>query len=178
MIEHLKAFEVGRLREILFKTPEWQLQNLRSLMIDYYPPVVERIWIQDPQTGFRYYLHRIHRSEEKDCLFHKHRWPSAIHVVKGKYEMAVAYHENAVNSENAHQLPIACKLELSEGSFYEMVTPHGMHYVNPITEDTLSLMVSGLPYPEDIREAEHPPLKPLPKENFFSLLQEFAKVIL
>lgn len=178
MIQELKKFEAGRLIEILHSDSKWQRKNLRSLLIDYYPPVVERVWLQDPLTGLRFYLHRIHQSSEKDCLFHKHRWPSAIHVVKGCYEMAVAYHENPVSSDAAYSLPIAASFELAEGSYYSMTTPHGMHYVNPLTSTTLSTMVSGKPYPEDIKEAEHPALLPLSDEKFFSLIAEFKSAFL
>lgn len=178
LLEELKQYEQETLRDILSRDPEWQMRNLNSLLVDYYPPVVERIWMAEPSTGHRFYLHRIHRSEEKDCLFHKHRWPSAIHVVKGCYEMAVAYHEDAVTSENAHALPIAAYLELAEGSYYSMTTPHGMHYVNPVTPVTLSTMISGYPYPNDIKEALHPPLSSLSEEQFFSLINEFKEAIL
>jgi hypothetical protein len=175
MIQKLKALEKSVLIDILNATPEWQKNNLRSLLIDYYPPVVERVWYQ--VDNLRLYLHVIHQSKEKDCLFHKHKWPSAIHVVYGNYEMALAYSEETVNSEQAYALPVVSKIELAEGSYYEMTAPHGMHYVNPLTEITMSTMVTDLPYPENIREAEHPKLKPLTEERFFEVLAMFKLVM-
>jgi hypothetical protein len=53
-----------------------------------------------------------------------------------------------------------------------------MHYVNPLTPTTLSTMVSGKPYPEDIREADHPTLLALSDDNFFSLIAEFKSAFL
>lgn len=174
MIQILKDFEKEEVKSILNAPREWQMANLKSMRIDYYPPVVERIWMQ--KGDLRFYFHVIRQSPVKDCLFHKHRWPSAIHILQGEYEMSLAYSEKNVSSEEAYGLPIVSKLILSPGSYYEMTEPHGLHYVNPLTPTTMSLMVSSLPYPEQIKEAEHPRLGPLADLRFFAILEAFKLV--
>ena len=60
-----------------------------SLLVDYHPPTVERLWT--PWQEFRVYLHRIHPCAREEALFHPHPWPSAMCLLEGDYEMAVGF---------------------------------------------------------------------------------------
>lgn len=113
-----------------------QSSELKSMYIDYHPPVVERIWFS--YGSYRVYLHKIHPCQESNvALFHPHPWKSAIRILQGKYEMGVGH------SENNNIPAIDCKLILPQGTCYEMTDDNGWHYVNPISEPVISLMVTG-----------------------------------
>ena len=51
----------------------------KSLLVDYHPPTVERLW--RPWGAGRVYLHRIHPCARAEALFHPHPWPSAMRVL-------------------------------------------------------------------------------------------------
>lgn len=144
-----------------------------SLDVDYYPPRVERLWIQ--KNGYRFYLHKIHRTD-KPCLLHKHRWPSAIYMLYGAYEMGIAFQEEEliVNQEGIvlNEPASAAKILLNKGSAYEMTHTHGIHYVKPITDWSLSLMVTGPLYTEDRSESVNRELKALTQEAMEDLLKK------
>jgi hypothetical protein len=110
-----------------------------SIYIDYHPPFVERLWCEI-DDGYRLYLHRIHPCAREDALMHPHPWPSAMRIVSGAYEMGVG------SSESSVAPPLTCTLILRKGSEYEMVEPHGWHYVRPLVEPSLSVMVTGKPW--------------------------------
>lgn len=114
-----------------------------TLDVDYFPPRVERIYTNIGEN--RLYLHLIHKTD-LPCLFHKHSWPSAIIMLDGSYEMGIAYSSDNISSDDAYKLPIAAKMYMNEGSGYEMTDPNGLHYVKPITEYSLSVMLSGPKY--------------------------------
>lgn len=161
-----KLIEFIKNGEHLLNHPEmW-----KSLNIDYYPPTVHRLYID--YEGYRYYLHQIFHTDEP-CLFHKHRWPSAIYIVAGQYEMGVAYSEQEISSDEAYDLPIAAKVFLTAGSYYEMTETHGLHYVKPISLSSLSIMVSGPLYKEDRKEALDRKLEILDEDTKKGLLYAF-----
>lgn len=168
MLELLEKF-LKEDKELLLMPSIW-----KTLDVNYFPPRVERVWTQ---IGYyRYYLHKIHPTNEA-CLFHKHKWPSAIKILKGKYEMGVSYCEEEITSEEAYNLPIAAKFILNEGSSYEMTDTHGLHYVKPLDEVSYSIMVSGIPYPEKRQEAKFDKLPELDEEVKLKQLEEFYNLL-
>ena len=116
-----------------------------SLDIDYYPPVVKRLYTQ--LGKYRIYLHEIYSTNEK-CLFHKHRWPAVFKQLEGEYEMGFTYCENEVSSEEASLLPILGKFVMVPGSYYEMKQTDALHYVKPLTPISYSLMITEDLYDE------------------------------
>lgn len=116
-----------------------------SLDVDYYPPRVERLFTH--HNGFRIYLHVIHQTNEK-CLYHKHRWPAAFKQLKGSYEMGITYSPDEIKSDEAHKLPTLAMFTISEGSYYEMTQTDCLHYVKPLTDISLSIMITHDLYPE------------------------------
>jgi len=62
---------------------QWQ-----TLDIDYHPPHVKRVWCQYDEST-RLYLHKIYPCEREEALMHPHNWPSAMRIVKNRYEMGV-----------------------------------------------------------------------------------------
>lgn len=132
---------INKLREAESILPDLlrNSDNWNSLDVDYYPPRVERLWMQYDEDH-RLYIHIIHPTNE-DCLFHKHRWPAAFKILKGSYEMGVAY--------------------------YEMTNTHTLHYVRPLDKESLSLMITGPLYPEAEfrKEILNKDLKPLSKQR-------------
>lgn len=121
--------------------PEWMSKFdpdiWHSVLIDYHPPTVERIWRD--WGDYRVFLHRIHPCNPGEALFHPHPWFSAVRIVSGTYEMAVGY------GEGNFAPPIATTIRLTAGSEYEMVELNGWHSVRPISVPSLSLMVASKP---------------------------------
>ncbi len=139
----------------------------KGLLVDYHLPVVERLW-QD-YKGFRVCLHRIHPCASGEALFHPHPWPSAMRVLKGTYEMAIGY------GAGEKEPPIAARIITCAGSEYEMTDKDGWHYVRPISEPTLSLMISGKPWTRPSPKSDRP-LKPLlvnERRDILDLFREF-----
>lgn len=125
-------FEVESVLPILLE----DLEKWNTVDVDYEPPRVERLWTQYKQ--YRIYLHRIHKCEK--ALYHPHPWASAIRINKGSYEMGVGFGAGDISP------PIAATLCLVAGSAYEMDHIDGWHYVKPITDTTMSLMVTDIPW--------------------------------
>src|SRR2546425_6708638 len=129
MLDILAAVERD-LPRLLLDEAAW-----KGLFIDYHPPTVERLWT--PWRDYRVSLHRIYPCAPGQALFHPHPWPSAMRILSGKYEMAVGYGKGGT-------VPPIAALMLATGDFrYEMTDPDAWHYVRPIGEPTLSLMVTG-----------------------------------
>jgi len=161
---------VGAISDLLLKDV-W-----KTLDIDYYPPRVERLYTD--YAGYRIYLHTIHKTD-KECLFHKHRWPSVIKLLKGSYEMGLTYSEDELDTKEAHKLPILSKLILTDGSSYEMTQTDALHYVKPISKVSYSVMLTKYLYPEAEfrKEALNIELKELTKERKTELLAIFKLLI-
>ena len=122
--------------------------------VDYETPRVERVWTQ--VGPMRINLHRIHPC--KEALMHPHPWPSAVAVVHGEYEMGVGF---GPSGEGCPVPPLAARVWMVNGSYYEMDHPDGWHYVRPKVSPSLSLMVTGAPWPS---EGRHRPGKGLNKK--------------
>ena len=126
--------EVERELPNLLRTEEgWQ-----TLAINYHPPHVERVvrrW-----NDYRIYLHRILPCTSEEALFHPHPWPSAMRILSGVYEMAVGY------GPGSEPPPVAAKLIASGDLCYEMTDPDSWHYVRPIDDIAMTIMVTGPPW--------------------------------
>jgi len=96
----------------------------KSLLIDYHPPIVERLWLQ--WNEYRVCLHKIHPCTIEEALMHPHPWPSAMLLVKGRYEMPIGF------SRTERQPTILNKLMLVAGSSYEMIDSDVWHSVAPM----------------------------------------------
>jgi hypothetical protein len=166
MIDKLKMAEI-QLGELLTKSEIWN-----TLDVDYFPPRVERVWTQFDENH-RLFIHVIHPTSEP-CLFHKHRWPAAFKMLQGSYEMGVAYSENEITSDEAYNLPEISKFILTTGSYYEMINTHTLHYVRPLDEPSISLMITGPLYPEAQfrKEVLNKELKPLTDARKSQILGE------
>lgn len=125
--------------ELLQDEDAWQ-----SLWIDYHEPIVERVWRQ--YGDLRINFHRIYHAEPGKVLFHPHLVPSAMLVLEGLYEMAVGY------GEGPEPPPVMMRLILGPNDVYEMNHPHGWHSVRPVTDITLSLMVTDKPWQQRTTE--------------------------
>jgi len=139
----------------------------QSLYVDYHPPTVERLWI--PWREYRVNLHRIYPCERAQALFHPHPWPSAMHILAGEYEMAVGFGTGITAP------PIAALLITRQDFRYEMTHPDSWHYVRPLSEPTLSVMVTGLPWGREAPKVGKP-LHPLRAEQRAELLQLFQRL--
>ncbi len=167
MINKLKEIE-SNIVELLDVPKIWN-----TLDVDYFPPRVERLWMQYDDTH-RLFIHIIHPTEEL-CLFHKHRWPAAFKIIDGEYEMGISYSESEISSDEAHKIPIISKFIMSQGSYYEMLNTHSLHYVKPNSKPSLSLMLTGSLYPEDRKEKLDEILKPLSDLRKIEILNYIKK---
>jgi hypothetical protein len=163
--------EIGRnaecsLRELLDSPHEmWE-----SLDVDYEPPHVERVWCT--LMDLRVSLHRIHPCEK--ALYHPHPWPAWVRILTGNYEMGIAY---GTDRENLHEV---ARTRLWSDSEYEMVHPHGWHYVRPIGGFSLSLMVTAPPWKGALPNEDFggsADLGPLDQEDKLEILNAFRSLL-
>ena len=159
MIELLKQIE-SEIPQLLGSLDKWG-----SLDVNYFPPRVERLWMQYDDVH-RLFIHVIHPTTEP-CLFHKHRWPAAFKMIDGEYEMGISYSESEISSDEAYKIPVISKFIMSEGSYYEMVNTHTLHYVRPLGKPSVSFMLTGELYPESSfrKEVLDRKLEPLSDER-------------
>lgn len=160
MLEVLHDVET-KLFELLKNPEQWQ-----SLMINYHPPIVRRVWMQLP-GDIRVYLHQIDPCEAEDALMHPHPWPSAIKLRSGMQEVGVGY------GKGNDVPPLAARMILATGSEYEMIDPDGWHYVRPLEKPSFSLMVTGKPWDRPFDVKPERPLKPLSQFRKMELIEEF-----
>ena len=132
MLNNLKDAE-GVLPDLLATESIWN-----SVFVDYHPPSVERLRYQ--WGPYRIYLHRIHPCLQGEALFHPHPWPSAMKILSGKYEMAIGFGGGEISP------PIASTIIIGEGTTYEMTHPDSWHFVRPLDEPSMSLMITGQPW--------------------------------
>jgi hypothetical protein len=92
--------------------------------------------------------------EPGEALFHPHPWPSAMRILEGTYEMAVGHGAGSTAP------PIAARIIASGDFRYEMTDPDAWHYVRPIGRPSLSIMVTGKPWPR-VSPGAGEPLQPL-----------------
>lgn len=156
--------------DVLFQVervlPQWlqDESSWHSLLVDYHPPTVERLW--RGWNAYRIFLHRIYPCERGQALFHPHPWPSAMHVLEGVYEMAVGF------GAGIETPPIAA-LMVARGDFrYEMTHPDSWHYVRPLEQPSLSVMVTGKPWAREAPPVAKP-LQPLGARERGQLLRSF-----
>lgn len=154
---------IFRLHTLLMDEDVWN-----DVLIDYHPPVVERVW--RPFGDLRIYLHRIHPCGPGEALMHPHPWPSAVLIGNGEYEMLVGY------GKGESVPPVAAKIVLAEGSFYEMTNPDGWHAVRPIGRPSMSLMVTGKPWDRPSPKSPHklPRLDPGRRREIIGFFRAWA----
>lgn len=160
MIDKLKQIEDRLLLNLLTKPDEW-----KTLLIDYHPPVVERCWAQI--GNYRIYLHFIHKCTAEQALFHPHPWPSAMHVLTGKYEMGLGFGPGLEVPEKM------CTVLLENGgAYYDMTHIDGWHYVRPVDDTCATIMLAGKLW--DREQPEGPEgLKSLSRERKLMMLKWF-----
>ena len=144
------------------------LDDWKSLLIDYEPPTVERVYM-DLEDGIRLSLHVIQPCDKDQAFFHPHDWPSAIYILSGVYEMKVGY------SSGLTAPPVATTIMLNSGSSYEMVDPDGWHSVRPIGFESRSIMVNGPSWNRPMPKVPQRKLNPLSDERKLAILNTFKK---
>jgi hypothetical protein len=142
-----------------------------SLLIDDEEPVVKRVW--RPFGKGRLMLHMIYPCGEP--LMHLHRWPSAMRVVEGAYEMKVGFQHYNITAD-VIQKPDVMTTILREGSAYEMVNPDTLHSVRPIGGPSLSMMVTGAPWRGANERAKKRALGPLQNHDKEAILWAFRHI--
>ena len=138
-IEILKSLEPD-IKKLIEDPSIW-----KTLDVDYFPPRVERLYTD--YKGSRIFLHAIHPTD-KPCLFHKHKWPAAFKQIFGSYEMGITYSKDEVSSDEAYLLPTIARFIINEGSYYEMTQTDCLHFVKPMDNISMSIMITKDLYPE------------------------------
>ncbi|MBI3336365.1 hypothetical protein HYZ98_02240 [Candidatus Peregrinibacteria bacterium] len=163
MLDVLKQVEL-ELPELLKDESAWVGKD-----VNYHPPRVERLWRQWRDI-YRIYLHRIHPCKPEEALFHPHPWPSAMLLLPGSapYKMGVGHGGGDDNP------PIDKVLTMQPGSRYEMVDLNDWHFVAPIDEPAITLMVTGEPWsreaPKSTKSLE--PLTEQARAEIFTLFRQ------
>lgn len=163
-----KLFRIEELLPGLLRQPMWN-----TLDVNYYSPRVERVWAQ--VNDLRVNLHRIHPCDNP--LFHPHPWPSAMRIITGFYETAIGFNTGVYDDEEDPP-PEAATFLIGAGSVYEMIRPDSWHYVMPIKEPSMSLMVTGQPWDKMVigPEKNLNPLPDLAKAEILSAFQYYYQV--
>lgn len=151
---------------------EWNMPHLLEsatwfdVFVDYHEPFVERVWCQ--MKSLRVYLHRIHPSTPEKALVHRHGWPSAMRILRGKYTMDVG------SFVDDKPLPAAARVVLGKGDTYEMTSPNGYHAVMPDYHPSVSLMVTAVPWAVEGPKATKPlgRLDPVKREEILAIARE------
>ena len=144
MIELLKEIEL-KLPELLKDPSVW-----KTVDVNYHPPRVERLWTQLGEN--RLMLHVIHPCKFEEALYHPHPWPSAMHILEGRYETGLGFKDtsNYIMDDPIKpyyfKIKQIAKLELTGDNYYEMLDPKGWHYVRPIDDVCYSIMLIGKPW--------------------------------
>lgn len=144
-------------------------ESWNSLDINYEKPFVHRLWRQ--YGDHRILLHEIQPCSQEEAFFHPHRSPSAVHVYVQSgvsYEMGVGYGPGP-------KPPLASTMIVTgPASFtYEMLDPFAWHYVRPIEDSTLSLMIMAKPWSASLPTGKIPPMGPLSTQVKSALLERF-----
>jgi hypothetical protein len=161
MIDKLKQIEDKLMLNLLSQPNLWN-----TLLVDYHPPMVERLWTQ--VGNYRISLHFIHACESKDALFHPHPWPSAIHVIHGSYEMGLGF-----GSGNEAPEKMCTILVPQGGIYYDMTHIDGWHYVRPVKSVCSTVMLTGEPWARESPKSDHP-LKSLDLGRKLIMLEYFS----
>lgn len=103
----------------------------------------------------RVYLHRIHPCGEAEPLMHPHPWPSAVKILEGEQEIIDRSGDTMI---------------LTPGCYYEMTNRDAQHSVNPLGSPSLSLMISGAPYPGFLAPKPYGKLRPLTDKEIEALV--------
>lgn len=157
----------GTLYDLLVKSPGvW-----KSLDVTYEEPRVRRLWTT-LGSGGRVSLHQIFPCEKP--FFHPHVWPSAILLLKGYQEMALAHApwNQRPPPEPAHRVTLA------PWSYYEMLTPNEWHSVRPLRDPSYSVMLSGKPFEGVASEKGSGKNPPLADEAVEDLRTVFGNLLL
>ena len=163
MLEHLTVVE-GELPALLAEAESW-----KSLHIDYYPPVVERVW--RPWRDLRLSLHRIHPCGPGEALLHPHPWPSAVLIIAGEYEMGVTY------GAGSSPPPLGARIVLGPGARYDMTEPDAWHYVRPLGQPSLSIMITGTPWSRAMPVEPNQPLNSMTDPDKKDLITAFRAAL-
>ena len=162
MIDKLKQIEDKLIIDLLSKPAEWN-----TLLVNYHPPIVERCWAQI--GNYRIYLHFIHKCESQDALFHPHPWPSAMHVLNGKYEMSLGFGPGIVEPEKM------CTILLENGgAYYDMTHIDGWHSVRPVDGVCATVMLVGKPWGREQVEVTEKP-QPFSEDRKLMMLRFFSE---
>jgi hypothetical protein len=162
MIENLKQIEDRMLLDLLVQTDKWN-----TLLVNYYPPTVERCWIQ--LGNYRLLLHFIHECKPEEALFHTHRYPSAMHILTGKYEMGLGFGEGTVPPEKM------ATILFENGGYYDMTHIDGWHYVRPIGGPCATVMLTGKMWDREETVKDYPKLGPLTEQKKLIMLKWFEE---
>lgn len=160
MINFLKEIEKNQILYLLNQPEIW-----KSKLIDYEPPIVERVYTQ--LGDIRLSLHFIHPCEE--ALIHPHVWESGMHILEGQYEMSLYY------PESDGELKCVASLITEKDFYYEMMERKAQHYVRPIGGICKTVMVTGKPIWKDNDMVVNKQLNDLTEERKIEIIDFYKK---
>jgi hypothetical protein len=150
---------------LLASTQDWH-----GMHIDYLLPHVDRAW--RPWRDCRLSIHRIYPLATEDTVYlHPHPWPSAMHILDGRYEMAIGYGPGLVAP------PIAARLVMTACASYAMTERDAWHDVRPVGGPVISVMLSGVPWHREMPVETHAAQRPLAATEL-ELLLSTARALL
>ena len=149
--------------------------NWDSLIVNRRKPHTYRVFTYLPD-GCRICLHKFNPCDTHEAFLHPHPWSGAFIVLSGRYLMEVAY------STTREAMPEhVMKLELTEGSKYEITSPLTWHSVTPL-EVTYTVMVNEPSWDanvahKDVKTTKGKDLDKMPEEELKEHLDVFRNLV-
>ncbi len=129
----------------------------------------ERLW--RPMGELHLVLQRSYPGQPGSASLHHHVGPVAVQILTGTCEMGVGY--GSVIDPAA----LAARMILPAGSVYEMPNGPGWHWVRPLEQPSLSLMVTGRLWNEEVDPLlDLVQCPPLTAQQHMSIFSEIAEV--
>ena len=129
-------------------------------------PHLQRLWRQHEES--RIYLHRFEGCMTEEKFPHPHPWPFAVRILEGRYRMALG-----ASSNPDVVPPDVAVVDLSPGCCYEMAHANGWHWIQPLDNVSVTLMVAGPTIWQQNRKRANRPCRELTSEERATIFNVF-----
>ena len=172
MLDRLYKALDNELPELLAKPEVWD-----SLIVNRRKPFTYRVFTQ-LHDGIRICLHKFDSCFVDEAFDHPHPWEGAFIVLKGRYEMNVAY---SCGGREDNRPDNVAKFIMGKFSSYEITNPLTWHSVVPL-ETTWTVMINGKAWDEDfahsaVRRTKGKDLDKMPQDDLADHLVKFRSLL-
>ena len=116
--------------------------------LDYCKPHMVRLFRQIDSENYLY-LHKLMLCEERDVYPHLHKWPCAVAILDGIYEMSMGYVDDEGNNK------MLSKHIVNTSDIYEITNPDALHGIRPVNTSSISAMLRGPEFDKSMLSTGH-----------------------